>query len=314
MKACTEKCHTAKFCVTCHTQGKVVPTSHKQKNWTKPKPPGALTIYGKQPAKVSAKHALDAQTSIESCAVCHGEGGPNAKFCKSCHKLEMPHSAEFKKQHVSSKKNKKQCQNCHLFKEVCSNCHHIDSSLTKPWIKVHGGSVNKNGAAGCVEKCHTKDDCVKCHTSRKVVPDSHKAKNFVRNYSSKDAKHAELYKKDGDTCTYCHKGAAAELPNSKFCKGCHKLEMPHKIDDGSKEKFPHKEGFEKKTYKKAQCANCHKTSFCDSCHHEASVAGKPWVRYHPNVVKKDGADPCFECHEETYCSNCHVNLAKRGLQ
>ena len=122
-----------------------------------------------------------------------------------------------------------------------------------------------------------------------------------------------LYKKDGETCTYCHTGAAAELPNSKFCKSCHKLEMPHKIDDGSKEKFPHKDGFEKKTYKKAQCANCHKTAFCDNCHHEGSVSGKPWVRYHPNVVKKDGADACFECHEETYCSNCHVNLAKRGL-
>jgi hypothetical protein len=187
------------------------------------------------------------------------------------------------------------------------------SSTTKPWISVHGGSVNKNGAAGCVEKCHTKDDCVKCHTSRKVVPDSHKSAKFVRDYSATDAKHAELYKKDGEVCTYCHKGDAASLPNSSFCKGCHKVEMPHKIDDGSKEKYSHSENLKKTPSNKNVCKNCHTTSFCDNCHHEGAVSGKPWVRYHPNVVKKSGADPCFECHEETYCSNCHVNLAKRGL-
>ena len=43
------------------------------------------------------------------------------------------------------------------------------------------------------------------------------------------------------------------------------------------------------------------------------MSNKPWVRYHPNVVKKTGAQPCFDCHQPTYCANCHVNLAKRGL-
>jgi len=88
--------------------------------------------------------------------------------------------------------------------------------------------------------------------------------------------------------------------------------MPHVLDD-SKQKFPHKDGFAKKTYKKAQCLNCHAQTFCDSCHHVGSVPAKPWVRYHPNIVKKSGAQACFDCHAETYCSNCHVNLAKRGL-
>ena len=202
---------------------------------------------------------------------------------------------------------------CHQFKELCSNCHHVDSSLTTPWIQVHGASTNKNGAAGCVEKCHQKTDCVDCHTSRNVVPASHKANGFVQNFSEKKATHVQLYEKDGETCTYCHKGEVAGLPNAKFCTSCHKLEMPHKVNDGEKQKFMHAEDFAAKKLSKKTCENCHKVDFCNSCHHEGAPADKPWMRYHPNVVKKDGAEQCFECHEEVYCSNCHVNLAKRGL-
>lgn len=320
IKACTEKCHTVKFCQDCHTSKKVVPASHAAKNWTEPKGVGAMTKYGSEPAKVTATHALDAQKSMESCEICHGSGGANAKFCKSCHQLEMPHAAEFKTNHVSSKKNPEPCTRCHKFKELCSNCHHVGSSVTKPWISVHGGSVNKNGAEGCL-KCHggesgtSKDFCVNCHNSSKAVPASHNAKTFVRDYSSKKAGHVQLYSKNAESCTYCHKGEAATLASSSFCKGCHKLEMPHPIDEGSKQKFTHanEDGGMVKGLSKQQCANCHKQQMCDSCHHEGSVSNKPWVRHHPTIVKKNGANPCFECHDPTFCSNCHVNLAKRGL-
>lgn len=312
VKSCTA-CHATKFCVDCHTGRKVYPASHDQGNWTKPKFPGALTAFGSKPAAPAAKHALDAQKSMESCEVCHGPGGTKAKFCESCHKVDLPHAAEFKTNHVSSKKNPKPCTQCHAWRELCSNCHHVGASLTKSWTTVHGPAVNKNGAGTCVEKCHQKDDCVKCHTSRKVVPASHKPAKFVRDRSSKDAIHTELFKKDANICTYCHAGEAAALPNSKFCKGCHKLEMPHKLNDADKQKFPHKDAFTKKEYTKKQCENCHTTTMCDSCHHEGSVPSKPWVRDHPNTVKKTGAQPCFDCHQPTFCANCHVNLAKRGL-
>jgi hypothetical protein len=157
---------------------------------------------------------------------------------------------------------------------------------------------------------------VKCHQSRKVVPASHRQKKFVRDYSSENAIHVQLFEKDAETCTFCHSGTAAELPNSKFCNSCHKLEMPHPDGFGAKGKGnggEHQKLFQEKKTNKKVCANCHAPSFCNGCHHEGAPADKPWVRYHPNVVKKDGANPCFECHEETYCSNCHVNLAKRGL-
>ncbi len=312
VKSCTS-CHPTKFCIDCHTGRKVYPDSHRAQFWTKPKFPGALTVLGSKPAEPSAKHSMEAQKSIESCEVCHGSGGVNASFCKGCHKLNLPHEAEFKTNHVSSKKNPQPCKQCHSWRELCSNCHHVGSSFSRPWIAVHGASTNKNGPAGCVEKCHTKADCVKCHQQRVVIPASHKAGKFLRDFSAKKAQHVQLYEKDGEICTYCHQGNAAELPNSKFCRGCHKLTMPHEINDGEKQKFLHKEQFAKKQYNKKQCANCHQTAFCDSCHHEGSVANKPWVRYHPNIVKKNGAQPCFDCHQPTFCANCHVNLAKRGL-
>ncbi len=308
VEACTS-CHAVKFCVDCHTGRKVYPDSHKAGTWTKPKSPGALTVFGSKPAAPSAKHSVAAQKSIESCEVCHGSGGIKAKFCAGCHKVDLPHAAEFKTNHVSSKKNTKPCAQCHAWKELCSNCHHVGSSLTKAWTSIHGPAVNDNGPSTCVEKCHEKTDCVKCHQKRTVLPASHKAGKFVQNKTSKAAVHTSLYKKDGEICTYCHTGDAAELPNSKFCAGCHKLDMPHKINDGEKQKFMHKDAFEKKDYSKKQCANCHSTSFCDNCHHEGASSDKAWVRYHPVIVKKDGATACFDCHEEVYCSNCHVQRA-----
>lgn len=312
VKSCTESCHVVKFCVDCHTGRKVVPTSHRAGAWMTPKAK-TMTVYGTAAAKPTAQHAVDAQKSIESCGVCHGAGGANAVFCKGCHKLEMPHPAQFKEFHAKSKSTPGTCTTCHSWKELCSNCHHVGSSLTVPWASVHGGSVNKSGAAGCLEKCHKKPDCVKCHQARKVVPASHKSGLFVRNFTATDSQHVQSFTKSGDVCTYCHAGEVADLPNSAYCKNCHKLTMPHQINDSDAQKFPHKEAFAKKGISRAQCTNCHQVTFCNACHHKGSVATAPWLRYHPNIVKKDGAEGCFECHKEVYCSNCHVNLAKRGL-
>ncbi len=322
VKSCTEKCHTVQFCSDCHTKGKVVPQSHKQANWTRPAAP-TMTQYGSQPATPSAQHALSAQQSMESCEVCHGAGGTNAAFCMNCHKLEMPHTAEFKQFHAKTgRDNPKVCENCHTWPQLCSNCHHVGSSTSKPWIQVHGQSVSTNGAAGCVEKCHKQTDCVACHQKRKVVPASHKSKQFIKLPGAEIGLHAQYYKKDNTTCTYCHPGDPATLPNSAFCKGCHNLDMPHATGFGKKDPAgpatkanagAHASLITSGQATTAQCLRCHESQMCNACHHAGSVPNQPWVRYHPNVVKQTGANACFECHQETYCSNCHVNLAKRGL-
>lgn len=299
--SCTKQCHDTKFCSDCHSKMTKAPESHDAKNFTYPSTP-SVTVYGKTPAKVTAKHAVAALESTQQCEICHGTGGINAKFCKDCHGMEMPHNDSFKKFH--SKQNPAKCQKCHDFKQVCSNCHHIGASTTKPWLSVHGASVNKNGYSTCVGPCHKKSDCTSCHMKRNVMPASHKSSKFV-----KGGLHAKTFEKDAENCTFCHAGNKDTLANSKFCKSCHKLDMPHPITD-SPQKFEHKKQFEEKKFTKKTCANCHAQRFCDACHHKQSVKGKDWMYYHPSVVRKDGAQGCYECHDETYCSHCHVNLRR----
>jgi len=316
VKSCTASCHTVKFCADCHTKNAILPTSHKAGTWTYPalnKP--TVTVYGKAPAAASAGHTAAAKASMESCEVCHGSGGIEAAFCKACHKVAMPHPDQFKQFHAKTgKANPALCQQCHRVREVCSTCHHIGSSLTRPWTSVHGVSVNTNGATSCVEKCHQKNFCVACHNNRNVRPASHNAARFVRSdIGTTPAGHTSQYKANGDACTYCHAGEVAALPNAPFCRACHKLQMPHTINDSDKQKFAHAEPIQKKQYSKSQCYNCHPQTMCDACHHQGAPAGQPWLRAHPASVREKGAQSCFECHNPTYCANCHVNIGKRNL-
>jgi hypothetical protein len=322
LKSCLTTCHAAKFCADCHTQNKVFPASHKQAYWTHSQAP-TMTKYGSEPASATALHSVAANQSTEQCEVCHGAGGLNAPFCKACHKLEMPHSKEFKQFHSKTgRQNPTVCLNCHTWPQLCSNCHHVGSSTTVPWIKVHGTSVTKNGAGGCIDKCHKQAECAACHTARRVVPASHKTKDFIKVPGAAVGSHAALYKKDATVCSYCHPGNPGDLSNSAFCKSCHKVAMPHPAGFGMKDPQapPSKENagshaaaITSGQVNRPTCLRCHEPAYCNACHHQGSVPTQPWVRYHPVVVKKSGAQACYSCHTEQQCSNCHVNLAKRGL-
>jgi len=89
VSACTTTCHEVQFCVDCHAAEQPVPTSHDAADWLHKDL--TVTKYPDTPAVASAKHALDAQKSIDSCDICHGPGGIAAKFCADCHKIEIPH-------------------------------------------------------------------------------------------------------------------------------------------------------------------------------------------------------------------------------
>ncbi len=298
---CLGKCHEQKFCVDCHTKLKPVPTSHKDAKWLRDKL--TVTKYGSTPAAASGKHALSAAKAIDSCEVCHGSGGTDSKFCKSCHGMEMPHPDTFKKNHVSGAKTPKLCSNCHTFKELCSDCHHKDAKNGVKWTKQHPVAVASGGPNQCFEKCHEdKQFCVDCHVKLNAVPASHNAKDWTRNLAlGKDAKHSAAYKDQTGSCDYCHGANGVE---AKFCKNCHVLPMPH--PSGFKD--THKADFAAKKLTKKSCTNCHNDFFCDNCHHKGSVEKQEWRTYHPTIVKKSGAEPCFECHKETFCSYCHVRL------
>jgi nitrate/TMAO reductase-like tetraheme cytochrome c subunit len=337
IKTCT-KCHVTTFCSDCHTKNKVFPTSHKAGDWVHGSKP-TMSVYSSAPASPSAGHAIAALDSTETCTVCHGPGGTASPFCSNCHKLQMPHTTDFKTtpgvHRTEGLKNPAVCANCHTWPELCSNCHHIGSSTTQPWIQVHGAKVEANGAASC-SKCHAdKKFCQDCHQKNKVMPATHKQGNFLKVAPPGLGVHAQLYQKDSSICTYCHAGTAGTLPSSSFCISCHKLDMPHPSAWGLKDSTvgptgtnggQHADLLTSNKLTTSVCANCHDISFCDTCHHKnGNVAGKPWLKVHPTVVKANGAAGCYDnknggttgCHAEAFCSDCHVNraagLKKLGL-
>lgn len=300
---CLGACHDAKFCYDCHTKLKPLPSSHKAATWLHRANPDPF-------AKDKAVHATSAAGNVSSCEICHGTPGANAKFCQSCHKYAMPHPADFKQFHAKTgRTNVKQCGFCHRFKETCSNCHHQGASVTQSWIKLHGPQVNTAGGDSCFTKCHKQDFCVSCHTARKALPASHKAKDWTRRTAlATPAKHPAGYKANATNCGYCH--GTGDANSNKFCAGCHKTTMPHASGYGAKDNGGvHAADFKAKKTTKPVCANCHKQNFCDNCHHEYTGAA-PWVRYHMNVVKTGDPQACFKCHKETFCSYCHVRLIR----
>ncbi len=295
--ACFVTCHKPEFCYACHSKERPFPTSHRSATWKKPK-----NIDPRSGDR--AGHAKAATADVKVCEICHGKGAPNVPFCKACHKVPIPHSDQFKQFHAKTgRSDPRVCANCHRWRELCSNCHHEGSSLTTPWTSVHGKIVTANGSAACFVKCHKKDTCVACHNKRKVIPSSHRARNW-RNRTSLNTKaqHPVVFAKYAEVCTYCHGDGGT---SAKFCMSCHKLAMPHPADW----KDVHKAQFQAKKVTKPVCMNCHVQQFCDGCHHTYTSTAVTWRKYHQQVVKRDGPAKCFDkCHAETFCSHCHVRL------
>jgi hypothetical protein len=301
VEPCLGACHEQSYCVECHTRLKPVPTSHAAKDWLHKGL--TVTTYPDKPAEPTAVHAINAIASPDSCAVCHGSGGPNAPFCKTCHGMDVPHPETFKQTHVSGRKTPALCSNCHQQKQLCSDCHHQGAKNGVPWQNQHAKTVAKSGATPCFETCHDgKQFCVDCHTKLKPVPASHKAADWTKRAKiDAKAKHTAAYSAATDSCDYCHGEGG---PKAKFCADCHKITMPHAAEF----KDTHAEDFKAKKLTKAVCTNCHSQQYCDSCHHEGASATQPWRTFHPKVVEKVEAQACFECHAPEYCSYCHVRL------
>jgi hypothetical protein len=291
---CLEVCHEISYCKACHDAVSPIPTSHRAPDWLR------------RPAEELGEHAVSAKNEITACEVCHGEGGPNAAFCKSCHVFDMPHPQDFKDFHATTgRNNPESCSNCHTYVELCSDCHHEGAIDGQPWLRIHADTVNEQGGDGCFEKCHTKEFCVECHTTRAVLPTSHQQAGWTRRPNiDTPAGHPAAYDELPENCTYCHGEGGVE---ARFCTDCHRIEMPHPVDF----KDTHAGSFEAGDLARPVCTNCHVEFFCDRCHHEGSTGARPWELEHPAIVRENGAEPCFECHEPTICARCHVGLSRQ---
>ncbi|GAB4281516.1 MAG: hypothetical protein Kow0056_16970 [Coriobacteriia bacterium] len=289
---CLETCHKIEFCNDCHTKENPFPSSHQQSDW-----------LHRASFEERAKHPEAYNTEPEACAVCHGEGGVDAQFCKDCHQFEVPHSDEFKERHAATgRANETQCAFCHKFGPLCSTCHHF--GVQTDFKQAHPDVVKERGTDECFELCHEKQFCVDCHTQLSAKPTSHQQANFVQLFGDDKALHTVAYDESAESCTYCHGDGG---PRATFCMSCHGLLMPHPDGFGAEDDGGiHQEKFAAGEFSKDTCLNCHRQTKCDGCHHEKSEPGREWRHQHPEIVKADGAEPCFECHEATFCAHCHV--------
>jgi len=103
-------CHTADFCVLCHT-GKskspnaspkpIIPTDHLSSGW-------------------QGKHGKLFMAKQGSCGACHD--GPS---CQRCHKTPVPHPANWISNHrPPAGITAADCNICHRDRSSCQNCHH----------------------------------------------------------------------------------------------------------------------------------------------------------------------------------------------
>jgi hypothetical protein len=140
--------------------------------------------------------------------------------------------------------------------------------------------------------------CSTCHPSgMPKQPESH----LSDTWASKD--HPAEAKEDRFQCLTCHE--------QKTCDSCHGLPIPH--PDGWKEQAHAASYFDDP----GVCTKCHPTraassgsaptgrTTCDTCHHPSGPEDTLWLRFHPQVVKSDGASTCFTCHATDTCATCH---------
>ena len=210
--------------------------------------------------------------------------------------------------------------------KYCFRCHELEGGEVAAAAEVataaegaeaaEGGEGAKSWkATGACSACHPADFQLKPenHFEAGFYPKGHAEMGKEDEEEMKEAAHeAEVMIEEGipaqlaepvSYCGSCH-------VKSKFCNGCHGMEIPHP------EEFKTKEHPEVVKTSFAKCVMCHgepaATGFCDDCHHGKKVSwtfdkAVPWKTQHAAAVTKNGIDNCFTaCHKQEFCLDCHT--------
>jgi hypothetical protein len=129
-------------CNTCHL---VTPTSNKTAA-------GARAVTHGPNWK--AAHGMG---DSKTCVTCHP-----AAYCVTCHKVPLPHEANFATTHGDvALAQKAACLVCHA-ESACTLCHGLPMPHPKGFAKEHFKATVPNGIDTCL-KCHEVADCDGCH-------------------------------------------------------------------------------------------------------------------------------------------------------
>lgn len=195
--------------------------------------------------------------------------------CWRCHQYK----SDFKSK-VNGKVPPKNCNTCHYDKRQ-PDFHRALAG--KEWRQRHG-VIARNDMAFC-QKCHENEGmigaktgvktCYSCH--QVVVPHDWETKDMTKNWDK-----IHYLQKDRSLCLKCHKenspsrNDAAEKKDPDFCHKCHHRNFA----------------------KDAQNLGI------------SNASTTKWKSFHFKVVKGVGAEKCFNCHKPSFCASCHVSGKK----
>jgi nitrate/TMAO reductase-like tetraheme cytochrome c subunit len=184
--------------------------------------------------------------------------------CVDCHKWTAHEEAYMSKHKAMPFSTVCASFGCHVGwkqKDECQSCHHSLQQSKGDWRQVHRQTVRTFGPNGCLETCHTTDQCRLCHTTGKTPVFSGRGVATVTAIESahvkKDwlSKHGSFALVDQSKCLVCHVSEAE-------CKDCHsKRPAFHGSPDSWLSKH---QPLAKKNQKR--CLTCHEQKFCDDCH------------------------------------------------
>lgn len=140
-------------CSACHpAEFPLVPASHQNQDW-RPIPERVDAVKGLHTAE---------GPEPEACKLCHAP-----TFCRSCHKVDMPHPENWLTVHPepASEVGGRSCNLCHPNRNSCRSCHHPGYTPDgPPWWRLHPQAVGQVGVRVCIS-CHSTRTCAHCHTT-----------------------------------------------------------------------------------------------------------------------------------------------------
>jgi nitrate/TMAO reductase-like tetraheme cytochrome c subunit len=222
--------------------------------------------------------------SREACLACHRYGwsdetsrtakvphpahlrvATETRECVICHKWTA-HEEKYQAKHTTMRFSTV-CASfeCHVGVKPandCKNCHHVLQESLGAWKEIHPKTVRANGPNGCLETCHTADQCRLCHTTGKtpvfaatITQSGVKAIEQQHVLPDWMAKHGAMALADQSKCLICHVSEGE-------CQDCHsKRPAFHGPQDswlGAHQPIAKKNP--------QRCLTCHKQTWCDECH------------------------------------------------
>lgn len=204
--------------------------------------------------------------------------------CLQCHDLvravTLPSSLVM--DHAKHVARNKSCISCHRWTAHPPPASQQPLLLMAQCFNCHGRNPGAKAPGTCTT-CHPK--------SLPPRPPSHTpAADWL-------AGHGPIAKVDRQPCAMCH--------DDSFCRGCHKIDMPHPAGWVKGPGVTHPQ-FAKQHPE--VCVQCHgpEPNLCSMCHHKGlSASAGPWASHHAPTVDKFGPSFCFKCHDALFCFGCH---------